>query len=97
MAEMSMVEKVANAIAVADLNASAMSLPDVSMEAMAEYMRLAVEDGHYKAMARAAIEAMKRPVTDAMIIAGTRAVDNGQNVSEIFDDMIDAALNGKEG
>lgn len=42
--------------------------------------------------ARAAVEAMKRPVTDAMIIAGTRAVDNGQNVSEIFDDMIDAAL-----
>lgn len=47
---------------------------------------------HWMEMARAAIEAMKRPVTDAMIIAGTRAVDNGQNVSEIFDDMIDAAL-----
>jgi hypothetical protein len=47
---------------------------------------------NFERTARAAIEAMKRPVTDAMIIAGTRAVDNGQNVSEIFDDMIDAAL-----
>lgn len=42
--------------------------------------------------ARAAIEAMKRPITDAMIDAGNHSKDNGQNISEIFDDMIDAAL-----
>lgn len=45
-----------------------------------------------RTQARAAIEAMKRPVTDDMIEAGTNAIHNGQNVSEIFDDMIDAAL-----
>lgn len=49
----------------------------------------------HDAMARAAIEAMKRPVTDDMIEAGTNAIHNGQNVSEIFDDMIDAALKEK--
>lgn len=40
-----------------------------------------------------ALEAMKRPVTDAMIDAGTNAQINGQNVSEIFEAMVNAALN----
>lgn len=65
---------------------------------MVERVARALADNHdapLQFQARAAIEAMKRPVTDAMIIAGTRAVDNGQNVSEIFDDMIDAALKEK--
>lgn len=105
MAEVSMVEKVANAIAVADLNASAMSLPYVSMEAMSEYVRLAVEDGHYKAMARAAIEAIREP-TDAMLDDGRdRANDyldcgcyaSQETAGECWKAMIDAALNGKEG
>lgn len=100
-----MIEKVAKAIAVADLNASAKSLPDVPMETMAEYVRLAVEDGHYQAMARAAIEAMREP-TDAMLDDGRdRANDyldcgcysSQETVGECWKAMIDAALNGKEG
>jgi hypothetical protein len=46
---------------------------------MIERVARALADNHDAPLpfqARAAIEAMKRPVTDAMIIAGTRAVDN---------------------
>jgi len=107
-----MIEKVANSIAVADLNASAKSMPDVPMETMAEYVRLAVEEGHYQAMARAAIEAMREP-TEAMQNAAIAkighevdwvsglfggAYDAGAHVlSDGYSAMIDAALNGKEG
>ena len=97
MAEMSMIERMAKAIAVADVNVTAKTYPEMPMDTMAELLQKVVDKGHYTAMARAAIEAMKRPVTDDMIEAGTNAIHNGQNVSEIFDDMIDAALNGKEG
>lgn len=55
---MNMVEKVARAIGIADLNATAKSLPNVPMETMAKYVKQAEKEGHYDAMARAAIEAM---------------------------------------
>ena len=100
-----MIEKVANSIAVADLNASAKSMPDVPMETMAEYVRLAVEEGHYQAMARAAIEAMREP-SKAMIDSGVAFALNvtisgeyrwSEYVADKHRAMIDAALNGKEG
>lgn len=52
-------------------------------------------DGNWQTFtdeAKVAIKAMERPITDEMIVAGTNAVHNGQNISEIFDAMIDAAL-----
>lgn len=92
-----MVEKVANAIAVADLNASAKSLPNVPMETMAEYVRLAVEDGHYQAMARAAIEGLRNPSRE-VLKAGKNAsiLDQiyltAEEADAIWRGMIDAVL-----
>jgi hypothetical protein len=61
-----MIERVARAIGVADLNASAKSMPNVPMETMAEYVKHAADEGHYEAMARAAIEAMMEPTNDEL-------------------------------
>lgn len=92
MAEMSMVEKVARAIYI---EWSRDAGKEESWEELVQHGHSFVDLARREA--RAAIEAMKRPVTDDMIEAGTNAIHNGQNVSEIFDDMIEAALNGKEG
>jgi hypothetical protein len=89
-----MIERVTRAIGVADLNASAKSMPNVPMETMAEYVKHAADEGHYEAMARAAIEAMKEP-TEAMIQAGVSEDQSDEvyrDVPAIFTAMIQAAL-----
>lgn len=83
-----MIEKVALEL----FNATPFKETDGSYEQQSDtYRRMC------RLLARAAITAMKRPVSDAMIIAGTNAIHNGQNVSEIFDAMIDAALKEEAG
>lgn len=59
-----MIEKVAKAIAVADVNITAKTYPEMPMETMAELLQKVVDKGHYQAMARAAIEAMREPTED---------------------------------
>lgn len=83
-----MVERVARAIGVADLNASAKSMPNVPMETMAEYVKHAADEGHYEAMARAAIEAMMEPTLE-MVTAGSIA---GPFTIDRYKAMIQAAL-----
>ncbi|MGN7750577.1 hypothetical protein [Sinorhizobium sp. 22678] len=91
-----MVERVARAIGVADLNASAKSMPNVPMETMAEYAKHAADEGHYEAMARAAIEAMK-PTSNAMDVAGVIYLrENHSDASGCFEEMIQAALKEAE-
>ncbi|MFQ6183637.1 hypothetical protein ACLMJV_17040 [Sinorhizobium meliloti] len=89
-----MVERVARAIGVADLNACAKSMPSVPMETMAEYVKHAADEGHYEAMARAAIEALMDPC-DEMIQAGVsedQTDDVYRDIRSVYVAMVQAAL-----
>lgn len=93
----SIAEKVAKAIAMADLNVTAKTHPDLPMEIMAGLLQNVVAKGHYDAMARAAIEAMREPAPE-MRAAGKQvscADDIYLTVDEvggIWTAMVDAAL-----
>lgn len=101
MAE-SMVEKVAKDIAMADLNVTAKTHPDMPMERLADLLQKVVANGHYDAMARAAIEAI--PLEKLLMAAYVRGVEwNEENpldreyrfkaAGDYADKTISAALN----
>lgn len=88
MAEMSMVEKVARAMAEADVKIYEARHPDLSRDEIAG--AAAVVAGDYVAMARAAIEAMREPTREMDDVG--RDHNFSRYATPAWQAMIDAAL-----